>query len=120
MPPARRRSQTQFKFRLSRSCPLPGEQLFHATRDEHGHVDQDAGQGDAAGRHEIARLPHRIELRLVTAQSLEVVEVLAMPEHEIAHAMPGGRERVALETGERRHAEIEPAITLLASPQHEL
>ncbi len=65
---------------------------------------------------EVARAPTRIELRPVAAQAFEVVEVLAVAEHEVAHPMPGGRERMSLEPGERRHAEVEPLVALRFGP----
>ena len=53
-----------------------------------------------------------IELRLVAPQSVEVVEMFAVPKHEIADTVPGGSERMALKAGERRHSEVEPAVAL--------
>src|SRR5262249_23290914 len=73
-----------------------------------------------AARHQIFGLPHRLELRLVTAQSVEVIEVLAVAEHEVADAMPRWRERVTLEPGQWRHPEVEPLIALSAAPFHQL
>ncbi len=78
------------------------------------------GSAMPPGRYQVARLPHRIELRLVAAQTLEVIEVLAVAEDEVADAVPGGGERMGLETRQRRHAEVEPAVALRASPQHQL
>src|SRR5206468_1028344 len=69
---------------------------------------------------EIARLPGRIELRLVAPQSLEVIEVLAVAEDEVADPVPRGREWMRVETRQRRHAEVEGAIARLPPPQHEL
>jgi hypothetical protein len=53
-----------------------------AAGDQGGDVEQDAGQGDAGRRDEVARLPDRTELRLVLAQPLEVVEMLAVAEDQ--------------------------------------
>src|SRR5690348_2929419 len=116
-----------YSWHRARGCAPPPqvasllcEQLFDATGDQYRDIHQHARQGDAAAGDEVFRLPMRIELGLVAAQPLEVVEMLAVAEDEIADATPGRRERVAIETRERRHAEIEPAVALCAAPAHEL
>src|SRR5215469_14290904 len=92
------------------------KKLFDPSRYQYGNVHQHAGQGDAAAGNQILGLPLRIELGLVPPQPLEVVEVLAMAKDEIADAVPGRRKGMPVETRERRHAEIEPAIALIAAP----
>ena len=77
------------------------------------------GRARPAARHEVARLPGRVELGLVAAQALEVIKMLAVAEDEIAHAVPRRRERVRFQPRQRRHAEIEPAAALAPAPQHE-
>src|SRR5215469_14291021 len=96
------------------------EELFDAAGDQYGNVHQHARQGYAAAGNEVFGLPLRIELGLVAPQPLEVVEVLAVAEYEVADAVPGGRQGMSVETRERRHAEIEPGIPLIAAPAHEL
>src|SRR5579883_1606568 len=104
----------------AQGCVPSDEELLHAAGDQDRDVHEHARQGDAAAGDEVLRLPVRIELGLVSPQSLEVVEVLAVAKDEIADAVPGRRERMPVETRERRHAEIEPAIALIAPPAHEL
>ena len=45
--------------------------------------------------------------------------MFAVAKHEVADAVPSGRERMALEAGEWRHSQIEPSVTLCPAPQHE-
>src|SRR5579872_5936700 len=80
--------------------PALYKELLYAAGNEYGYVHQHARQGDAAARDEVLGLPMGIELGLVASQPLEVVEVLAVAEHEIADTVPGGRERMAIEARE--------------------
>src|SRR6185312_10506049 len=96
------------------------KELFDAAGNQHGDVHQHARQGDAAAGDEVLGLPVRIELGLVAAQPLEVIEMLTVAEYEIADAVPGGREGMSVETRQRRHAEVEPTVALIAAPAHEL
>jgi hypothetical protein len=82
--------------------------------------EEDDGNRQAGRRSQVARAPVRIELRLVLVEALEIVELLAQVEDGGTDLVPERRERVALQAGERRDAEIEPAIALVATPQHEL
>jgi hypothetical protein len=59
-----------------------------AARDERGDIGEDAGEGPAGRRGEVARAPHGVELLLVLPQPLEVVEVLAVAEDHGAEAAP--------------------------------
>ena len=59
-----------------------------AARDERRDVGEDARQREAAGIGQIARLPDRVELLLVGAQPLEVVERLAVAVDEAARPSP--------------------------------
>src|SRR5256886_17682738 len=90
-----------------------GEQLLHAPGDEHRHIDQHPWQGDAAARHQVARFPARRELRLVAPQPLEVIEVLAVAEDEVADPVPRGCERMGFEARQGRHAQIEWTLARL-------
>jgi surface antigen len=71
-------------------------------------------------RREIARPPIGIELGLVLIETVEVVEFLAQIEDRGSDLVPERRKGAALQAGERRHAEIEPAVALRATPQHQL
>src|SRR5439155_1320571 len=72
--------------------------------DESGQVGQDPREGQAAGGGEVDGLPLRVELFLVLAEALEVVEVLAEAVGEGAGAGPYGAEGTVLQAGERRAA----------------
>src|SRR5262245_13951117 len=79
--------------------------------DESRDIRQHQRKGEAAGAGEIARLPDRVELVLVVAQALEVVEVLAVAEDQGAETAPQRRDRPCLQACQGRHAEIEPLIS---------
>ncbi len=97
-----------------------GEQLLHASGNQHGDIDQHPRQRQAAARDQVLGLPDRLELRLVPPQPFEVVEVLAVAEYEVADAMPPRREPPRFDARQRRHAEVEPVIALGAPPLHQL
>src|ERR1700679_3999695 len=101
--PATTRSGAQIRRHMSASIS-PAKELLHSAGDEDRHVNQDPRQRDATGCDQILRHPGGVELRLVTSQSVKVVKMLALSKHEIAHAMPGGGERMVLKAGKRRHA----------------
>src|SRR5262245_47186780 len=91
-----------------------------AARDQGRDVGQHEGQREGAGRGQVARLPDRRELVLERAQPLEVVEMLAVSEQDRPEPIPERSEPVALEAGERRHPEAEPAVALRLAPEGEL
>src|SRR5437879_11316087 len=91
-----------------------------SARDQGSEVGEDPRKGKTSWGSEVGWLPDRIELLLVLAETLEVVEVLTEAVGQGADAHPDGTEGTVLETGERCHAEVEPAVTVLLAPQHEL
>src|SRR5450759_1100977 len=87
---------------------------------ERGQTRENARHDEPARRGQVRRLPYRIELVLVVPQSLEVVEVLAGAKRKGADPGPDAVQRPILEARERGHAEVEPAESLVASPQHQV
>src|SRR5215207_9060106 len=68
----------------------PAVPAGHERRD----IGQDSSEAEAAGIGEVVRLPDRIELLLVRAETLEVVDGLAMVVKKPTNAIP--------ERGDRR------------------
>src|ERR1044072_658830 len=84
-----------------------------------GGVEQHDRRARAGRRSQVARAPERAELVLVGVQALEIIKLLPVTVDQRADLMPERGEGVALQPRERRHAEIEPAVTLLLRPEHE-
>jgi len=82
--------------------------------------EQDDWNRQARRRSQIARSPVRVKLGLVLVEAFEIVELFAQVEDRGADLVPEWRERMALQAGERRRAQIEPAIALRPAPQHQL
>ena len=74
------------------------EHFAYPAGDQHGGVDQYGSQADAAGAGEVTRFPFGKEFRFVAPQPLEVVEVVAEAEQQIAELVPLRRERVLTKT----------------------
>src|SRR5208283_5254295 len=92
--------------------------------DAAGGHQADVGQQDRdrplAGRGNVAGRPDRIEFVLEAAHALEVVDVLAALEEQAPDPRHDRRQGAALETGERRHAELESLVALPAAPGDQL
>src|SRR6202035_3755611 len=95
---------------------LLGEPAPEAARAQRRDVGQHPRQRQPAGAGQVTRLPDRVELLLVLVEALEVVEVLAVTEHQGPQAAPQRRDRPPLETRERRDPEVEPAVAVGAPP----
>src|SRR5262249_29686821 len=85
---------------------------------ERRYVGKDLGQPESSTVHEIFRLPLRMELFLVLAQPLEVVERPAVFEQERSEPGPERRHRRSFESRKGSHAEREPTIAAGLSPRH--
>jgi len=90
------------------------------TRDQPRDGQQDEWNRWPRRRSQIARPPIRIELRLELIEALEIVELFTQVENGGADLVPQRRQRATLQARERRHAEAEPAVALVAAPQHQL
>src|ERR1700692_3821305 len=91
-----------------------------ARGDQSGNIEQCDEWTERAGRGEVARLPGRVELALENAQSLEVVDRVAVAPDQGADPVPARRQRRALDAGERCHAQAECAIAQFLEGEQQL
>jgi len=76
-----------------------GNNSFEASRYEGGDVDEDARKRKTARRSQVSHLPLGIELLLIFAQPLKVVEVFAMTEKKFTETVPDRGENIVLKSG---------------------
>src|SRR5678815_4721848 len=103
----------------ARSSSLPCEESSDAPGNQCADVREDAREGEAGRSGQVSRLPHWIELLLVAAQSLKVVEVLSMAVQQTAHAIPERTNGAHLEPGQRSHAERHSFESVFRTPEHQ-
>src|SRR6187399_1403966 len=98
---------------------LPCEESSDAPGNQCADVREDAREGQAGRSGQVSRLPHRIKLLLVPAQSLKVVEVLSMSVQQSAHAIPERGNGAHLESGQRSHAKRHSFESVFRTPEHQ-
>jgi hypothetical protein len=91
-----------------------------AAGDQPRDGQQNEGDGQTWRRGEISGPPLRIELGFVLIEAFEIVELFAQIEDGRSDLVPQRSEPTTLQSGQRRHAEVEPLISMIPAPQHQL
>lgn len=95
------------------------ENALESACHERGHVGEDGGEGKTPRIGEVAGFPVWVELLLVLPESLEITEMLPVPENKGSQAMSERSETAILQPGKGGHSEIEPAEAPFFPPEHE-
>src|SRR5436305_1128531 len=103
-------------FARNRRRAWPLGEARRATRREQPDVGHQQRDRPLVRARDVARLPERVVLALIAAHALEIVDLLAALEEQVADAAHDRRQGTVLQAGERRHAELEGCVSLLPAP----